>query len=264
MKTNQETTKFKFGRNPLSLIIVLAALGILFLIFFPIYSYSSTWKNNNVTPFETYYKTSSTDSDTVKEKKTKRLSTSLPSGITDLKTEDSTYEIYKMKGKDFNLFDVEINCTAYNNNHDGADAATFKVTMKWKDNTKEDLGTNTLVPFSNDNKKDIKMAGCFAADWVGFCKYQTTNSLLSSTITPQESESEYSGAAFSAISIDGLDYFPAKAKTWPIPMSAKTPDLFLYVEFKYQHNGIKTRIYILQYTFDEYNPGAKAGGIYSK
>lgn len=269
MKNNQVNITFHFGRNPLSIIIVLAALGILFLIFFPIYSYSSTWNNNNVTPFETYYNTSeSNDSETVQAKKQKRLSTVLPA-VVDLKTKDASYEIYKMNGKDFDLFDLEINCTAYTNTHDvdssgsSTDNAKFTFTVRWTDKTTEQLGVNFLIPF--DGKKDIKLHTCFAADWVGFCKYQTSTNVSQSIITKAstESDEDYTGASFSS-TISGLEYFPAKANTFPVPVSVKTPDLFVYIEFKYQHNGAKTRVYVLKYTFDEYNPNAKAGGIYSK
>ena len=264
MKNEQQKTKFKFGRNPLSLIIILAAIGLVFLIFYPIYSYSSTWNNNNVTPFLTYYKDSANDSEKVQEKKKERLSTSLPSNITDLKTTDKSIEVIKMKGKDFDLFDVNITCKSYTNIHSGSDSAEFSFNLKWNDKTSEDLGgVKALVPFNNDSKNDIKLTSCFAADWVGFCKYQTSTSISSKIITPEADETDYDGANFTS-TISGLDYFPAKAKTWPVNVSVKTPDLFLYIEFKYQNNGNKTRIYVLQYTFDEYNPDAAAGGIYTK
>lgn len=267
MKQATESTKFKFGRNPLSLIIIIGVLGLLFLIIFPIYSYSSTWKSKNVTPFETYYDTTKTsDSSTVQTAKTKRLSTTLPTGITDIKTKDSSVEVYKMKGKDFDLFDLEINCSEYNNNKiEGSDKASFSFTLKWTNKSTEELGDNKLIPFDNESKRDIRLTTCFAADWVGFCKYQVSNTISSSTITKSadELDENYTGALFSS-TISGLEYFPAKANTWPVPVSVKAPDLFLYIEFKYQHNGPKTRIYILQYTFDEYNPDAKAGGIYTK
>lgn len=272
MKNNQVNITFHFGRNPLSIIIVLAALGILFLIFFPIYSYTSTWKNNNVTPFETYY--TSSDS-TLTDKKSLRIASKLPTGIIDLKTKDSSYEIYKMNGKDFDLFDLEIECKAYTNNRDTntkdvefdgqSGKAEFNFTLKWTSKTTEELGDNKLIPFDNDSKKDIKLTTCMAADWVGFCKYQTSTSITSKTITKasDESDEDYTGATFSS-DVTGIDYFPTKAKTWPVNISVDAPDLFLYIEFKYQHNGTKTRIYVLKYKFDEYNPNAKAGGIYSK
>ena len=225
-------------------------------------------------PFETYY--TSTDTTATKtDKKALRISSSLPSGIKDLKTKDSTIEVYKMNGKDFDLFDLEINCKSYTNNRDTntkdiefdgqSGEAQFSFTLKWTDKATEELGDNKLIPFDNDSKKDIKLTTCFAADWVGFCKYQTSTTISSSIITQEsdESDEDYTGATFSS-KIQGLDYFPTKAKTWPVNMSVKTPNLFLYIEFKYQHNGAKTRIYVLKYTFDEYNPDAKAGGIYTK
>ena len=262
MKNEQQKTKFKFGRNPLSLLIILAGIGLFFLIFIPIYSYSSTWNANKVTPFLTYYKTASSDSEKVKEKQMSRLSTQLPSGIIDINTKSDTTTVYKMKGKDFKLFDVEIKCNSYTNTHSGSDSAQFNFDLKWNDSTTEELGVKTLVPFSNENKKDIKLTSCFAANWVGFCMYQVSNNISQSTITPGVDETDYTGATFTS-TISGLDYFPAKANTWPVPQKVNAPDLFLYIEFNYQNNGQKTRIYILQYTFDEYNPDAKAGGIYS-
>lgn len=269
MKQKTEPTKFKFGRNPLSLIIIIAAVGIVILVTSIIYSYSSTWNNYNVTPFETYYSSTDKekDSTTVQEKKAKRLSTSLPSNITDLKKVDSSVELYKMNGKDFDLFDLEINCKNYTNTHAGNDQAAFEFTIKWTDKTTEQLGTNSLIPFDTDVKNDIKLTSCFAADWVGFCMYQTgsttTKIVTKDPNSGDEADTSYTGATFNS-TISGLDYFPTKAKTFPVNIDVKTPDLFIYIEFMYQHNGSKTRIYVLKYTFDEYNPNAKAGGIYSK
>ena len=251
----REKTKFKFGRNPLSLIIVVGALALLFLIIYPIYSYTTTWNKNNVTPFVTVLESK----DSSDEKMAKRLG-SLPNNFTPL-DDANTSEVIRMNGKDFDIFDVKVTCDTYDNRHDGNDKAKFTFTISWTDTTTEKLGVTELKPFVNDNKKDIKLASCLAADWVGFCKYQT--SVSQDIVTKSSSDDTYSPATLTS-QISDLDYFPAKAKTWPGNISVKTPDLFVCIMIQYEKDGLQSKTYILKYKFDEYNPNAEAGGIYTK
>lgn len=256
MKTEEkQPTKFKFGRNPLSVIIVVLALVLLFFIFYPIYSYTTTWNKNNVTPFITVL----SSKDSSDEKISERLG-KLPSDFTPL-DDSNTTEVIRMNGKDFDIFDVKISCDEYSNRHEGNDQATFTFTISWTDTTTEKLGVTELKPFDVNKKKDIKLASCFAADWVGFCKYQT--SVSTDIVTKSSSEDTYNPATLKS-QISGLDYFPAIAKTFPVNKTVKAPDLFVAIMFQYEKDGLQSKTYILKYKFDEYNPNAEAGGVYSK
>jgi len=231
---NTERTKFKFGRNPLSFLIVLAGLGIILFVVSTIYSYTSTWKKYNITPFVTVLGENPTD----KEKE--RLDSNLPSNF-ELKEADKNNTVTRMDGKDFNVFDLSVECldfgqtTTYN--------AKFRTKIKWNDNTSKKA--SVLRPF-DDTNKNVKIAYCLGADWVGFCKY--SSSVLSLEVKSDREEKQFSDSY-----VEGTNFFPKTAKTFPGNIKVKTPNLYVFLHFQYENDGLKTETYILRYTFNEYH-----------
>ncbi len=237
---NKQRTKFKFGRNPLSLIIVVLSLAIIFFVSYTIYSYASTWNKNTVTPFVTQKNTESSETDSYKN----------TSPIT-LEQESDNYKIIRMNGKDFNLFDLTVECTEYGQQTNGY--GQFKATLKWNENTSNKA---KVLKDLDNSQHNIQLAFCLASDWVGFCKYATSmaNNKITST----------SDAITASKSVEGLKSFPITANTFPVPVKVYTPDLYVLIRFQYEDNGVKTENYILKYTYDEYHIDGKTIGGYTK
>ena len=237
-----ERTKFKFGRNPLSLIIVVVSLAIIIFATVTISSYVTTWNNNKITPFVS---SSDDGSDNTKYKD------SLPSNFS-LSEESDSYIIKRMDGKDFNLFDFTIECKEYGQQTNGS--ATFNCSIKANDNIKAKA---KVLKDLDSNKKNIQFAFCFAADWIGLCKYASTVSKYQISYTAEE-------ATTFTKSISGLSTFPATASTFPVPIKVYTPDLYVCITFSYESGGVKTENYILKYTYDEYHVDGVTVGGYTK
>ena len=237
-----EHTKFKFGRNPLSLIIVIVALAIIIFGAVTISSYVTTWNNNKITPFVSSSDDGSGNT-TYKD--------SLPSGFS-LEEESDSYIIKRMDGKDFNLFDFTIECKEYGQLTNGS--ATFNCSIKANDNIKSKV---KVLKDLDNNKKNIQFAFCFASDWVGLCKYATSVSKYQLSFTAEE-------ATTFTKSISGLSNYPLTANTFPAPITVYTPDLYVCITFSYESSGVKTENYILKYTYNEYHVDGVTVGGYTK
>ena len=241
MKKNEESTsktKFKFGRNPLSLIIVVVSLAIIIFAVVTISSYVTTWNDNQVTPFVTAKSSDSTDAN----------KDSLPTSFS-LGEESDTNKIYRMNGKDFNVIDFTLECTEYGQNTNGY--AQFSCSAKWNANTSNK--TSVLKPFTNSSEYNIQFAFCLASDWVGICKY-------ASAVTKKTISSSKESADTFTKSINGLTSYPATANTFPVPVKVYTPDLYVCITFQYENNGTITENYILKYTYDDYHTDRTVGG----
>ena len=247
-KENEELTKtkFKFGRNPLSFIIIIATLALIIFAIVIINSYTEAWKKYNVTPFVTAYEANDKDSTTEAANRKLRLG-SLPTdsyssdGFKIPESNDANV-VKRMNGKDFDALDFTINC---NNNYNiEGNSVVFKTSVKWNENTSS--RTKILKPYSGE--KTVKIGLCLAADWVGFCRYSTSISALEIKSTDTEAKN-------TSISVQGISYFPKTTHTFPVPVSIKTPDLFVFIQFQYETNGVvgaKTETYILKYKYNEY------------
>ncbi len=234
-----ERTKFKFGRNPLSFIIVVVSLAIIIFAAITISSYVKTWNDNKVTPF-----VSSSDDGSNNTK----YKNSLPTGFA-LQEESENYIIKRMDGKDFNLFDFKIECREYGQLTNGS--ATFDCSIKANDNIKEKA---KVLKDLDTNKRNIQFAFCFAADWVGMCTYATSISKYQISYTAEDP------TTFTK-SISGLSNFPLTANTFPVPIKVYTPDLYVCITFSYESGGVKTENYILKYTYNDYHvDGVTIGG----
>lgn len=243
-KNNVEPTKtkFKFGRNPLSFIIVVVSLAIIIFGVVTISSYVNAWNNNKVTPFVTSSADENTDT---------TYKSSLPTSFS-LSEESDYYEIIRMNGKDFDMFDFTCKCTEYGANTNGS--ATFAFTIKWNEKTSENY---TVLKDIDTNQKNIQFAFCLASDWVGFCKY-------ASSLTKYKISSSDSEAISFSKSITGVGDFPLTTSTFPVPVKIYTPNLYVCITYMYENNGTRTKNYILQYTYDEYHIDGETIGGYKK
>lgn len=238
-----ERTKFKFGRNPLSFIIVVVSLAIIIFGAVTISSYVTAWNNNKVTPFVT----AKSDEDTT----TSAYKDSLPSNFS-LQEESDNYIIKRMDGKDFNLFDFTVECKEYGQQTNGS--ATFNFSIKANDNIKSKV---KVLKDLDNNHKNIQFAFCFASDWVGLCKYASTVTKYELSFTAEE-------ATTFTKSITGLSNYPLSANTFPVPIKVYTPDLYVCITFSYESSGVKTENYILRYTYNEYHVDGVTVGGYTK
>ena len=251
-KENEELTKskFKFGRNPLSFIIIIVSLAIIVFAIVVINSYSDTWKKNNVTPFVTKYEANDRDSVDQAANRKIRLG-NLPTDSYTTSGEgfkipdaDNANVVKRMNGKDFDALDFKINCNGSGKWNVEANSVEFTMTFKWNENTS--ARAKVLKPYRNES--NVKYGLCLAADWVGFCQYSSSISAISLKSTDESDRTV-------KMSVKGISYFPISAKTIPFPVKVNTPDLFVFIQFQYETDGVvgaKTETYILKYTYKEY------------
>ena len=231
---NKTEKKFKFGRNLGTLLIIIGGALVLFLLVFTPYSYITTAKNNDVTSYISG---------------SPNISVSGEDNVT------------RMKGSDFDLFDIDFYCTNWNIDED---QAKFHLGIKWNDNTSKLNNKETLLQLdsSNSNNYTVRTGICLAADWVGYCEYSTTKEFA---VTNSKTVQTYS-----SYRISGIEQFPSKANTWPFKVNVETPNAYVYIYFGYYDttnpNNLKKvwKTYILEYTYDEYHTSKTQGGIIAK
>ncbi len=251
-KNNNEnsTKKFKFGRNPLSLIIIILAIVIIFFAIYIPSSYIGVYNSNHVTAFES----SLPESDNYKIEQTKERN------------------VQRIKAKDFDVLDLNFRATSYSMKKDSHDATknpsvSFKLSMYWTDKTTElfgdhFLGINYDGEVAINNTQTIRMAVCLATpEWIGYCNYSSdtirpfSNKYVKSAESSKDQPSESSYTINGNISSDDKaknQTFPATANTWPVKVSVDNPNAYLFIQFFYPKDGVKEQIYIIEYTYDEY------------
>ncbi len=220
--------KLPFGRNIFTFVFGILVVLILTCIIYTIYSYSSTYSNNKFTPF--------TDESVGKA------------------YESSSYkldDVTRTNFKNFNDFGVVLTCTSYDEDENtGATVkASYKVALYKYENTRE-IKNGTV---------DVMI--CMGADWINFLKYPTSTSIRTLEFNSSEEVAKQTTPTYSrTFSFSGLVDFPAKAKTWPIPVTVDCPNIYLYLSYQYQENGkTLTKSYVLQYSYYDLIP--QTGGI---
>lgn len=154
--------------------------------------------------------------------------------------------VTRMDAKDFNEFKLEFQCTDYKTS---TGTAQFKIKAYKNENTRN----------VNSNTK-LKVALCLASDWVGFASYSSEE--LSRTLEINEKED---GTKSTTLTISNIISYPAKANTWPVPVTVNSPDAYLYVSYTYYKNDnvsageTETKNYILKYSYSEFD--VQAGGL---
>ena len=157
-----------------------------------------------------------------------------------------TENVTRMNGKDFKEFELEFVCEEYS---EASKKAKFSIKAYKNENTK-----------SVTNKVKQQYAVCVSADWVGFASYSTEE--LSSSFYIYDSAAS---ASSTSTTVYELIDFPAKANTWPVPVTVEAPDVYVYISYTYYKvdgatSGDKeTKNYILKYSYSELD--VKIGGI---
>ena len=286
-KNTNENKKFHFGRNLGTVLILLAALVVIvFAIYIP-YTYISAKTTANSIPFETNV------TDTMKQKV--GLTTETITTVVDDKTTTTSAITKKMtegakviNGKDFKDFNFTFEATEYKNITDYKDgkavkdtthgSVTFKMTFQWNDKTKE-LAPNgfDLLPSSSTSSTlssyNIYAYVCLTSGWATYdkkpvCLYNTSNTYvkLEPTHTKDTEGNETTDYVIntpSNVTINGISVYPFTAPTWPVPVSEKAPDAYVYLYYIYkdaENKKVVNRV-ILKYTFDEYHKDTTKGGI---
>ena len=228
-ENNQEKKKkLPFGRNIFTIVFVAVSITIITLIIYTITSYTTAYNNNKFTPF-------------VDETIGKQY-------------ESSSYNlenVSRISHKDFKDFGLVVTCTSYDEDENtGASAkASYKIaTYKFED-TKD----------IKNGKVSVMM--CMGADWVNFLKYPTSTSIRELEFNASEEVAKKDSPTYSrTFSFSGIIDFPAKANTWPIPITVDCPNIYLYLSYSYQENGkTLTKSYVLQYSYYDLIP--QTGGI---
>ena len=225
--TNQKK-KLPFGRNIFTFVFGIVVILLLTCIIYTITSYTTTYNNNKFTPF-------------VDESVGKAY-------------ESSSYkldDVSRINHKDFKDFGVVLTCTSYD--EDENTSATIKASYK-------------IALYKYDDTREIKNGTvdvmiCMGADWINFLKYPTSTSIRTLEFNASEEVAKQTSPTYSrTYSFSGLVDFPAKANTWPIPVTVDCPNIYLYLSYQYQENGkTLTKSYVLQYSYYDVIP--QTGGI---
>ncbi|MBE6137208.1 MAG: hypothetical protein E7176_02300 [Erysipelotrichaceae bacterium] len=226
-KNNSPKKRKLFGRNAFTLYIFIPIVLILILGVFVAASYISTNNSNKIKPFET---------------KSAGVLFTDNEGTNSFLVEDAEY----ISPNQFTEFGYILKCTSYNE-----DSKTAEYLFK-------PYKTETTKAISNDK---ISVALCMKADWIGFVGYSTTSPTtvtLSSDL--EKAESTTSSTYRKTLTISSLMDFPAKTNNWPIKVTVKEPEIFLYIQYSYQENGKNvTKVYIIEYSYSDLIP--ETGGI---
>ena len=172
--------------------------------------------------------------------------------ITPYKSKAETINIEKakrMKGSSFKEMDVEFYCSKYDVE---GNTATFSLNIIWNENT-SNLSDNSekLEIVSGSNTVEAYVALC--ADWVSFETYSTSQKFK---VAPEHT------ALPKTVSLTGINHFPKYAKTWPIAVKVDTPNAYVYLRYTYLDSGNRiTKIYILEYTYNDYHTDKTIGGL---
>ena len=227
-KDNNQKKKLPFGRNIFTFVFGVVVVLVLTLIIYTSYSYISTYNNNKYTPF-------------VDESIGKQY-------------ESNSYNldgVTRTNYKNFNDFGLVVRCTSYeqDNNTSAVNKATYKISTYKLENTKD----------IKNGKVSFMM--CMGADWVGFLKYPTSTSIATLEFNANEETAKKDSPTYSkTFTFSGIINFPAKANTWPIPVTLDCPLIYLYVNYSYQENGkTLSKSYVLQYNYYDLIP--ETGGL---
>lgn len=234
--SNENKKKFKFGRNPLTFIILISSIVVIFFIACIIRGLYLINVTYDVTP----YKTNMTED-------YKSQFTGVSAVFNDIEfyeykdIKKNKAESDKTNGCYTNLyFDTYFYCKNYLFEND--DEATFTVQVKWNANTKTYTKNYGLKYLSSSY--NVYTTLCLAKDKVDFCKYAASIQKMKIGDTLS--------IATRSFTMTGLAGFPlVSKKTFPIYHSEKAPDAYLYFCFQSAGEDELKKICI-HYTYDEY------------
>ena len=227
--------KEKMAPRAIIKIVILISIVVLIVLIPFIYSgvtYITAWNNNLVTP----YAKTVTKNDDGTETTTDKIS-----GV-------ELDNVKRMDGKDFNLFTITFEATYYNDRADekGTDIQTVKFSLKVTKNENSPEGLKTI---SSSSTYYFKAGVALCSNWIKLDSYST--SLTSFALDSAKT-----------LTVKCPNQFPAKASTWPIPVTVESPDCYLYFYYLTQENGKEVKnSYILKYTYQEYMTSTTEGGI---
>lgn len=235
--SNENKKKFKFGRNPLTFIILISSIVVIFFIACMIRGLYKINVTYDVTP----YKTNMTED-------YKNQFTGVSAVFNDIEFYDYK-DIKKNKAESdskagcyTNLyFDTYFYCKNYL--FINKDEAEFSLQIQWNANTKTYAKSYGLKEFTTSC--NVYATLCLAKDKVDFCKYLTS-------IQKMKISETTSIMSPRALTMSGLKHFPLVSKdTFPIYHSEKAPDAYLY--FCFQSKGEdEPKKFCIHYTYDEY------------
>ena len=227
-KDNKKKKKLPFGRNIFTLIFVFACVAVLFLIVYTVQSYVTAASEAKYTPFVTQ---------------------SIADGkATDFEEGSFNNVDERMKHDKFNTMGVYLTCTKYVEDDSNATTrqAIYKVAVYKNDNT----------PNLKNGKVSVSI--CMAAPWVGFIKYPSSSAAKELTVcNDEETAKSSSNSNYKTFTISGQIDFPAKAKTWPVPVTVDYPTIYLYLTYTDTYS--KTKTVVLEYSYLDLIP--QDGGI---
>lgn len=236
ISSNDKKKKFRLGRNPLTFIILITTIIVIFFVACIIRGLYKINSEYNVTPYKT----------NVTEDYKGQFS-----GVSAVFNDIEFYEYKDIKrnkaendkndGCYTNLyFDSYFYCQNYLFEND--DEVKFSLKIQWNANTKAYSKSYGLKYFSSNY--NIYTTLCLAKDKVNFCEY------LSSIKKLRIGESLSSASC--TMDMSGLSVFPLVAKdTFPIYHSEKAPDAYLFFCFQSLGEDEPKKICI-HYTYDEY------------
>mgnify|MGYP006873001040 CR=1 FL=1 len=271
---NKKNKKHIIGRNPLTILIfTLGAVVLFFLIYIP-YSYISTRLKASPTPFVTNVtstmKTNVGVTDTSTSSTTTAKSTKILTEMTD--------EAITMKGKDFDVLDINFYAQTYDQ---AKGSATFHCDLTWNANTTALIPNKAMTTLSSSYTTYVYV--CLSAPWVyvndsAFAEYSslqyfTLKAPVSTTTTDDDGNevttTPEKGDTYTreSISVSGLGNFPYRTSLWtetfPTIVCVDAPTAYVYIYFKYKDddNNEVSKRYILEYEYNDYHTNSTVGGI---
>lgn len=217
---------FKFGRNLLSVLLVLGGLIICCVVALCVYmpvkavvKYNSTLRVPYVSKND--YDSTATTDETYES--TYNNDTSLKGGVSKLE---------QINASEFDAFNISFTSVTYV-------AESLKFTIKIEKNDKtEELITNNKMTVDKINL-------CITSNYSGFIDYASTKTSLKYNTSDSAHTYTYT--------ITGRS-FPIKVSDFPIFRTIEKPDLYVYAQYSYDAGTGKyiTKCYSIKYTPTEY------------
>ena len=286
-KNENVKPKFHLGRNLGTILLALLVLTVIaFAVYIP-YTYINAKSKANSVPFDTNV------TDTMRQKvglSYEEQDVTVDGTATKTSTimKKMTENTKVINGKDFKDFNFTFTATNYQNKSDYKDGkpvkdlshgtVTFQMTFQWNAKTQE-LAPNgfdklpTSASSTTLSSYNVYAYVCLTSDWASYedkpvCLYNSSNTqvLLEPTHTKDTNNNEtdeYVINTPSTVSINGISVYPFTAPTWPVAVTEKAPNAYVYLYYIYKdanNKKVENRV-ILKYTFDEYYTKDTKGGI---
>lgn len=151
-----------------------------------------------------------------------------------------------VKGDEFDAIGLTIECSEYN---EDTDKAVYKVMLYENENTEN-------IDIVNSS---IKAQVCLASDQIGYLGY--SSKVTFNNIAKDKNTASSSTTYKKTFTINSVIDYPAKTEHFPIPLTVKAPDIYLYITYSYKENAgqAKNATYIIEYSYYDLLP--LQGGI---